>query len=139
MFETTNKIVIRQTGDSIIASIDASKNYTLDSVLIITLKNEDVISYPLLLGLLNSKIVKFFYQEITQEQGRVFAQVKPKNIRKIPIPTTSTPDRIAIESLVQKCLDAKGQGIEDWEAEIDKRVALLYGLTAEEMKIIREE
>ncbi|TRU21370.1 MAG: hypothetical protein EWV80_16215 [Microcystis aeruginosa Ma_QC_B_20070730_S2] len=53
------------------------------------------------------------------------------------IPTASEPDRLAIEALVQKCLDAKGVGVEEWEAEIDDRVAHLYGLTDEEMKIIR--
>jgi hypothetical protein len=51
----------------------------------------------------------------------------------------SEPDREAIAALVQKCLDAKGVGVEEWEAEIDERVAHLYGLTAEEMKIIRGE
>jgi hypothetical protein len=40
---------------------------------------------------------------------------------------------------VQKCLDAKGVGVEQWEAEIDDRVAHLYRLTAEEMKIIKGE
>ena len=58
-------------------------------------------------------------------------------IEKIPIPTASEADKEAIEKLVQKCLDAKGVGVEQWEAEIDDRVAHLYGLTAEEMKIIR--
>jgi hypothetical protein len=55
------------------------------------------------------------------------------------IPTASEPDRLAIEALVQKCLDAKGVGVEEWEAEIDDRVAHLYGLTDEEMKIIKGE
>lgn len=36
-------------------------------------------------------------------------------------------------------LDAKGVGVEEWEAEIDDRVAHLYGLTDKEMKIIRGE
>ncbi len=53
------------------------------------------------------------------------------------IPTASEADKKAIETLVQKCLDAKGQGVEEWEAEIDDRVAHLYGLTDEEMKIIQ--
>ena len=135
----TKKIVMRQTGDSIIAAIDTNNIYTLDSVLIITLKNEYVISYKFLLAILNSRIAKFFYQEITQEQGRVFAQVKPKNIRKLFVPIVSEADKKAIEALVQKCLDAKGVGVLEWEAEIDDRVAHLYGLTDEEMKIIRGE
>ncbi|WP_044195292.1 hypothetical protein [Oscillatoria acuminata] len=31
------------------------------------------------------------------------------------------------------------ESVEEWEAEIDDRVAHLYGLTAEDMKIIRGE
>lgn len=41
--------------------------------------------------------------------------------------------------LVQKCLSAKGVWVKEWEAEIDDRVAHLYGLNEEEMKIIRGE
>jgi hypothetical protein len=39
-----------------------------------------------------------------------------------------TTDRDVIAALVQKCLDARGVGCEEWEAEIDERVAALYGL-----------
>jgi adenine-specific DNA-methyltransferase len=60
-------------------------------------------------------------------------------MKQVPIPTAPEADRIVIETLVQKCLNAKGVGVEQWEAEIDDRVAHLYGLTAEEMKIIRGE
>lgn len=60
-------------------------------------------------------------------------------IKDIPIPKIEEKEKKAIEKLVQKCLDAKGQNVEEWEAEIDDRVAHLYGLTAEEMKIIRGE
>jgi hypothetical protein len=38
---------------------------------------------------------------------------------------------------VQKCLDTKDQGVKEWEAEIDDRVAHLYGLADDEMKIIK--
>ena len=44
------------------------------------------------------------------------------------IPTASDTDRAAISALVQKCLDAKGAGCEEWEREIDERVEALYGL-----------
>lgn len=60
-------------------------------------------------------------------------------MKQIPIPTVSEPDHLAIEALVQKCLNAKGVGVLEWEAEINDRVAHLYGLTDEEMKIIRGE
>jgi hypothetical protein len=46
------------------------------------------------------------------------------------VPDAGDAERVAIEELVQKCLDANGQGpqIAEWEAEIDERVAWLYGL-----------
>ncbi|MHC5827099.1 MAG: hypothetical protein ACYT04_67310, partial [Nostoc sp.] len=89
--------------------------------------------------LLNSKIVWFFLnKKASKLQGGAFAMQTPY-VSQIPIPTASEPDRLAIEALVQKCLDAKGQGVEEWETEIDDRVAHLYGLAAEEMKIIKGE
>lgn len=59
-----------------------------------------------------------------------------ENIEQIPIPAVSEDEKQKIESLVQKCLDARGQGVLEWEAEIDEIVAGLYGLTEEEMRII---
>ena len=138
LFES-NKIVMRQTGDSIIASIDTSNTYTLDSVLIITLNNNSFVSYPFLLGVLNSQIIQFFYQQVTQEQGRVFAQVKPKNIRKIPIPNVSKAEIVAIETLVEKCFSSPKNEIQQWKTEIDNKLAHLYNLTTKEMELIKNE
>ena len=60
-------------------------------------------------------------------------------LSQFPVPPASTADQKAISTLVQKCLDAKGQNVSKWELEIDDRVARLYGLTADEMKLIRGE
>ncbi|MCY7274279.1 MAG: hypothetical protein LH702_11190 [Phormidesmis sp. CAN_BIN44] len=38
----------------------------------------------------------------------------------------------------EKCLDTKGQNVAHWEAEINDRVAHLYGLTAAEIQQINE-
>lgn len=92
-----------------------------------------------LLGLLNSCFLNWFIRQIAPTRQGGFYEFKPAYVSQIPIPTAPEPDRLAIEALVQKCLNAKGQGVEEWEAEIDDRVAHLYGLTTEEMKIIRGE
>jgi len=89
--------------------------------------------------LLNSSIVEWFYSQISNKVRGGYLRAFTDYMKQIPIPTVSETDRLAIEALVQKCLDAKGQGVEEWEAEIDDRVAHLYGLTTEEMKIIRGE
>lgn len=90
-----------------------------------------------LLGLLNSKLSSWFIRQIAPTRQGGFYEFKPTYIAQIPIPKASETEKNFIETLVQKCLDAKGQGVEQWEAEIDDRVAHLYGLTADEMKIIR--
>ncbi len=91
------KIILRQTGDSIIASYDASSSYPLDNVMCIKL-NDDV-NYLYILTLLNSKLMDYVYKNLSQEQGRAFAQVKPNNIRKLPI-AQATPKQQ--ESLAKK-------------------------------------
>ena len=92
-----------------------------------------------LLALLNSKSVWYFLkQTVVKMAGGAFA-MQSIYLQQVPIPNASEPDRLAIEALVQKCLDSKGKNCKQWEAEIDDRVAHLYGLTAEDMKIIRGE
>ncbi len=91
-----------------------------------------------LLGILNSKVVWFFLNHIASKlQGDAYAMQSPY-VSQIPIPQASASERQAISKLVQKCLDAKGQNVEQWEAEINDRVARLYGLTADEINLITE-
>lgn len=92
-----NKIIMRQTGDKIIAMFDTSAFYCLDSILCIVLK--DNINPLFILALLNSKLFEYIYNSIAQEKGRNFAQVKPNNIKKLPIINTTNEEQ---QSLAQK-------------------------------------
>jgi hypothetical protein len=40
--------------------------------------------------------------------------------------------------LVEKCLAARGENCAAWEAEINARVARLYSLTPDEIKLVEE-
>jgi hypothetical protein len=98
-----------------------------------------------LLGVLNSSIVWSYAKERLTVLGdadkggrlRFFRQF----VQQIPIPNAPADERAAIAALAQKCLDAKGQGsqVKQWEAEIDERVARLYGLSAADLKAIKGE
>ncbi len=89
-----------------------------------------------LCGLLNSQTIEWFYSQVSNKVRGGYLRAFSDYMKQIPIPTASEPDRIAIEALVQQCLDAKGQNVKEWEVEIDDRIAHLYELTTEEMKII---
>lgn len=49
-------------------------------------------------------------------------------VGQLPIPNASESDQKQIAALVRKCLDSEGIGCEGWEREIDRRVAMLYGI-----------
>ena len=90
-----------------------------------------------LLGFLNSSIIQFFISQICPAIRGNFRRFKSIYVSQIPIPTASEVEQKTIETLVQKCLEAKGQNVSQWEQEIDQIVARLYGLSDEEMQIIR--
>ncbi len=86
-----------------------------------------------LLGVLNSTIAWNLLESICSTLRGGWFELRSIYMSKLPIPNASPADRAAIEVLVQRCLDAKGQGpqVAEWEAEINARVARLYGLPAD--------
>jgi type I restriction-modification system DNA methylase subunit len=85
-----------------------------------------------LLGVLNSDPAwEFLSARCSKLSGGALAMQTPV-VTQLPIPRASFTDREAIAELVQRCLDAGGKGLQvaEWEAEINDRVAVLYGLKA---------
>ena len=135
------KILFRQTGDEIIAAVDRNTGYyCINSVHIGLVKPDyhDLLDY--LVGLLNSKLITFYYREISQEKGRVLAEVKPQRIRSLPISMGTPQQREYIAKLVDRILAAKRENpvadTSELEKQIDQLVYKLYGLTEEEIKIV---
>lgn len=85
-----------------------------------------------LLGVLNS-VVSWEYLKSAcsvlgdaENRGRLTLQAI--FVSKLPIPQATLVQRDEIAQLVEKCLWARGQNCEEWEREINERVAALYGL-----------
>jgi len=148
------KIILRQTADSIYAAIETKGYYCLDTILVIKLKNPAINEYKFLLALLNSSLLRWLYKNLTQETDRIFAQVKPINIRKLPIPELENSElKNEIVKIVDLIIGLKHKSITATSVsgnerdkiilkthkEIDNLVYELYGITKEEMKIIENE
>ena len=92
------------------------------------------------LGLLNSKLLNYYYSLLVPEKGKVFAEVKIVNLEKLPISNANFKYQNAIANIVAKILAAKRTNPQadtsKLEAEIDQLVYQLYGLTEEEITII---
>ena len=89
-----------------------------------------------LLGVLNSSIVTWLFDKLLAKLQNGFYEPSAIFMKNMPIPKASELEQKSIHKLVQKGLDAKGQNVEEWESEINDRVAYLYGLTAQEIKLI---
>jgi hypothetical protein len=96
----------------------------------------------LLLAILNSKACWWFLgQTASKLQGGAYAMQTPY-VSQIPIPAAHPAERAALEVLVDRILKAKGADVSAevsvLEREIDQRVYALYGLTADEIKMVEE-
>lgn len=102
LFLANEKILIRQTGDQIIAALDNEKLYAWKSVFVVLSKDASF-DLKYVLALLNSKLINYFYTLIVGEIGRAFAQVKGVNLDRIPIKKASIKIQ-KIHSLLTDCL-----------------------------------
>ena len=77
-------------------------------------------------------------KQIAAERAGGFIEYKPIYVTQIPIPDTTPAQRAAIETLVRKLLDAKGQGpqVAEWEQELNGLVYEVYGLTEGEIGVV---
>lgn len=83
-FFDKEKIIIRQTADKIIAHLDDTKSVNLNNVYNVGRPRKGLhIKY--ILAILNSNLMKMAYRAISQEKGKLFAEVKKVYLEKLPL------------------------------------------------------
>jgi hypothetical protein len=93
-----------------------------------------------LLGVLNSRVIDFYFRLIAQTSGMGVTRWFNVYVEKFPIPTFALEKQKPVECLVDRILAAKQRDANAdtsaLEREIDHLVYALYGLTPEEIKIV---
>lgn len=90
-FDEPEKIVIRQTGDTLIAALDTKRFVTMDNLYTIR-QRTGTHPLPCLLALLNSSVLRWYYRKVVNpEVGEALAQVKKGHLVRLPIPELSDP------------------------------------------------
>lgn len=97
------KIIIRQTADSLICNLDSYKRINLNNVYNIGLLDKQY-SLRYLLCILNSKLLNYLYQQISQEKGRLFAEVKKVYLNKLPIKKSVLEDQLTFINHADKMI-----------------------------------
>lgn len=119
------KLMIRQTGDTLIVGIDNRGLYHLNNVH--SLKTiENKISLEYLCAVLNSKLMNKYYKLISLESGRTMAQTDIETLETLPIKIPKNNEQKIIIDLVQKIIDSKNS--EEYIEEIEELIQDIYGL-----------
>ena len=153
------KLLLRQTGDSLIATYDDENYFCLNNMHVIhLLPDKPPYSLKYTLALLNSKLMNHYYHLISLELGRAMAQTDIETIEKLPIRRIDFDNpkekkmhddlvalverMLELNKRLKEAVGRERQGlerkIERTDGEIDELVYRLYGLTEEERKAVEE-
>ncbi len=137
LFLADKKILLPRRATRIVATIDTQQYYALNTAYICISKNEKYeIEY--LLGLLNSRLVDYFYSNLFMGW-----QITIPALEVIPVPKNDKINQHEVAQLVQRAIALKARNISadvaTIESEIDHLVYQLYGLTYDEVLIVDPE
>jgi hypothetical protein len=139
-YDAHEKIVIRQTGDSLIATLD-QKQFVVRDNLYTIVQRDPKVDLRFILGLLNSRLLNWFYQKaINPEEGEALAQVKRGHLAQLPIASPDGPMSRELVRAVNRVLTAKMRhshtDTSAVEHEIDQLVYRIYNLTPSEVMLV---
>ncbi len=132
-----NKILVSQIGKNPEFAIDEYGYPVLNTAFMINLSVTDISSYYLL-GVLNSKLIKFYWRSKFSDDRNLFPKIKGTYLKELPIKIGDTENQELIEKLVNRILENKelDNCVIDLEKKLDGYIYNLYDLTQEEIEII---
>jgi hypothetical protein len=131
------KVLLRKTGDQLIAAFDNSGRYPEQSLYFLYDLSSGV-RPKCILALLNSNLLTWYYLNYLVTNLDSTPQLKNFDLDIIPI--IIPKDQVPLVSVVERILAAKqanpAADTTALEREIDELVYALYGLTEEEIRIV---
>ena len=155
-FDSPQKILVRQTGDSLVAAIDRNKLICMNNVHVGVPLSEEI-NMEYVLGVLNSTLMNWVYHSLNPEMGEVLAEVKKENVARLPvIRETASNVRLIeeiarhaanLENLRQRMSNARTEAerlqLSRREAAesagLNEKVFVLYGIDPADRDVILED
>lgn len=132
------KILSRQTADRIIACLDETGYYYMNTL------HSAYVTDPgfnpwYVLAVMNSRLSYFYYTRYTGETDQAYAQVKIAHLKGLPIPRADGESQTKIVHLARQLQNslADHAGRQALFTEIDERLFQLLGLGPEEINLVR--
>ena len=159
IFLMPEKMFMRRVGDSLIGTLDTDKKYALNTLVVLSPKEDCAFGLRFLLGLFNSKLLNYFYTQFLKSTKKVFSEIQARQVAQLPIPLfdprkpadRARHDRLV--SLVNKMLALTPKlraaqttseratlqnAVVATDRSIDALVYELYALTPQEIALIED-
>jgi hypothetical protein len=159
IFEKEQKLISKFVGKGLCLAYDDEKRFVINTACIIFTRQSTEESVKYFLGILNSRMMNFYFQSMFTDYRKTFPIVKSGYLEQLPIRTIdfsdprdkSRHDRMV--ELVDRMLDLHKQlsrakaphdrevlqrQIDATDRQIDRLVYELYELTEEEIRIVEE-
>ena len=151
-----NKLVVRRTGDFILANVD-NDNYYFSNNVFVCIPKFININLLYFLGILNSKFITWYYRTIQPRKGKLYAELKINVLNSFPMPNINLDDKqdkemhdkivMLVDNIIalNKKLSAEknpnsitmiNRQINAIDRQIDKLVYQIYNLDESDIKII---
>lgn len=147
VYEQSEKILVRKTGNVLLAVIDNEQYYTDQSIYNLYLKTDNY-NNKICCAILNSKLLNYYFNKKLITNAEVFPYIKGLHLKQLPLPLLSDKNVIdyncnlefKISQEVDRITLIKSKdpqaNIEKEQEEIDILVYHLYGLTYNEVLTI---
>lgn len=144
LWELDEKIIIQRIsgGDfPIVATLDSQKYKTFASINNIVLKDEFSNLYRLIVALLNSRIINWYYANNFSNKSKLTVNISKTYLEMIPIPNVNHPNCTVIMDMVDKIqkIDPITPEYDMYIKKIDSLVYQLYGLSEEEIQTVEKQ
>lgn len=142
VYELKRKILVRKTGNTLIATLDDKQYYTDQSIYNIYQKKMSSYNDYVTTAILNSKLMNYYFNRKLITNADVFPYIKGVHLKAFPLPNRVNMLEVeaSVESAVKNILSIKrinpSADTSALESEIDHLVYQLYGLTEEEIKVV---
>lgn len=129
------KLFVRQTADTIIAAYDEDGLYHLNNVHSFA-PNNDKWNIKYILAILNSKVIRWYYEILANEKGRPMPQTDIETLETLPIKYNEDYVDDIVE-LVEKII-SDYDNKEVYIKELDEKIFDIYGLDDNDKNVIKK-
>lgn len=148
------KIFVRRTGDFVMAVLDREGFYASNNLFVLLPHSaQEPLELTTLTGLLNSRLMTWFFRAIQPRVGKLFAELKINQLHSFPLPPRDTieaanrkiaPHVEKSQQLARALRAAKSEAeqatlhnaVKKTDREIDQLVYQLYALTPAEIALV---